>query len=399
MHHIFSYAFRPLFFLAAVYAIAGVGWWALAWNGVVPMPGGFSNPVFWHAHEMVFGFVGAAIGGFALTAVANWTGRPPVSGMAVVALCVFWICARLLALGSDSSTLLPLAVADLGYNVLLWGLLAREIIAGGNKRNLVLLLVLGLFTACNAYFYFTEWQQSGSGRSAVLAGLLLVILLINLIGGRIVPAFTGNWLAMQARMQQREAPQRPPAFGPIDKLATLATLAFALVFLWRESGAVTAVLGFIAAACQLLRWSRWRFYQTLSDPMVWILHVAYLWIPVGLALLGASALGSVPVSSGIHAFTTGAATSMIIAVSSRAALGHSNRPLANHPLLTACYISITLTAILRVVASVFPGDGSIMIAASIGWIIALGLFAWRYTPILLGPPAPDANDLLAKHNV
>jgi uncharacterized protein involved in response to NO len=137
----------------------------------------------------------------------------------------------------------------------------------------------------------------------------------------------------------------------------------------------------------LLRWSRWQFYRTLRDPIVWVLHVAFLWIPIGMALLSCSAMGWLPVSSGMHALMSGAATTMILAVASRAALGHSNRPLANNPLVTASYFGITVTTVLRITASVSDPNSLWMPLATLSWVVSLGLFAWRYTPILLGPPA------------
>jgi uncharacterized protein involved in response to NO len=386
MGHIFSFAFRPLFFLAIIYGIVSVGWWGLAWSGHLPMPGAGGNPIFWHAHEMIFGFAGAAIAGFALTAVANWTQRPPVSGLPLIALCIFWLSARILAL-SSTLTLTPTATADLAFDLLLCALMAREVIAGNSRRNYKLLALLALFTTANCAFYVGQWLQADWIRSTLWAGMWVVVLVVNLIGGRVIPAFTGNWLTLQARMKQQAAPLRPAGFGRIDQFASLGTAAFALLFLWDHNAALTALVGFLAAGCQLLRWSRWQFYRTLHDPIVWVLHVAFLWIPIGMALLSCSAMGWLPVSSGMHALMSGAATTMILAVASRAALGHSNRPLANNPLVTASYIGITVTTVLRITASVSDPNSLWMPLATLSWVVSLGLFAWRYTPILLGPPA------------
>jgi uncharacterized protein involved in response to NO len=386
MGHIFSFAFRPLFFLAIIYGIVSVGWWGLAWSGHLPMPGAGGNPIFLHAHEMIFGFAGAAIAGFALTAVANWTRRPPVSGLPLIALCSCWLSARVLAL-SGTPTLIPTATADLAFDLLLCALMAREVIAGNSRRNYKLLALLALLTAANSAFYVGQWLQADWVRNALWAGMWVVVLVVNLIGGRVIPAFTGNWLTLQARMKQQAEPSRPPAFGRLDQIASLGTLAFALLFLWDNSNTLTALVGFIAASCQLLRWSRWQFYRTLHDPIVWVLHVGFLWIPIGMALLSCSAMQWLPVSSGMHALMSGGATTMILAVASRAALGHSNRPLANNPLVTASYVGITVTTGLRIIASISDNTSLWMPLATLGWVVSLGLFAWRYTPILLGPPA------------
>ena len=170
-----------------------------------------------------------------------------------------------------------------------------------------------------------------------------------------------------------------------DLVATVATVTFALAFLVRPEALSTAVIGATATACQLVRWSRWQFYRTLGDPMVWILHLGFLWLAIGLGLLSLGSAGLLPLSSGIHALMTGAASTMILAVASRAALGHSNRPLDNHPLLTASYVGISLSALLRIIASL-SASPLWMALATTAWVVSLCLFAWRYTPILLGPP-------------
>jgi uncharacterized protein involved in response to NO len=389
MGHVFSFAFRPLFFLAIVYGIISVCWWGFAWSGYLPMPGSGGNPILWHGHEMIFGFAAAAIAGFALTAVANWTKRPPVSGLPLIALCSCWLSARVLALAGSESLLIPTATADLAFDVLLCALMAREVVAGNSRRNYKLIALLALFTVANAAFYIGQSLQAEWTQRALWAGLWLVVLTVNVIGGRVIPAFTGNWLMMQARSKQQAEPKRPPPFGRQDQVASASTLVFAALFLWDNNSGVTALVGFIAAATQLLRWSRWQFYRTLHDPIVWVLHIGFLWIPVGIALLSGSAMNWLPVSSGIHALMTGAATTMILAVASRAALGHSNRPLANNPLVTASYVGITITTVLRIIASI--SDNPLwMTLATLAWVISLGLFAWRYTPILLGPPAKQA---------
>jgi uncharacterized protein involved in response to NO len=391
MGQLFSFAFRPLFALAIIYALLSVGWWSLAWSGHLPLPTQWSNPIFWHAHEMLFGFAGAAIGGFALTAVANWTGRPPVAGVPLMILSGLWLAARLCALMDGPMALPATAFTDLSYNILLCALFAREVIAANNRRNLKLLIPLTLFTLANATFYWMEWHGEPWTRTALLAGIFIVTLLITIIGGRIIPAFTGNWLAQQAREKQLPPPSPLPGFGTPDLLATLATVAFAISFLIDSQSTASLILGLVAAGSQLLRWSRWRSLATLASPLVWILHVAYLWIPVGLALLAASCSGYITTSAGFHALTTGAISSMILAVAGRAALGHTNRPLHNHPLLTASYIGISAAAALRVLASLQANDMLWFNLATLCWVFSFLCFALRYLPILLGPPLPQSG--------
>jgi uncharacterized protein involved in response to NO len=389
MTYLFSYAFRPLFFLAVAYSIVSIGWWGLALRGYLPLPAAGGNPMFWHAHEMIFGFGAAAIGGFALTAVANWTKRPPVSGAPLIALCGFWLSARVLGVSDNSAMLLPMATADLAFNLLLLLLMAREVIAGKSQRNHKLLALLAVLAVANAAFYLGQWQSAAWTRTALWAGMWAIVLTVNLIGGRVIPAFTGNWLMLQAKRSQRTGATRPPPFGPIDQFASVATTVFALLFLWDHTGVLTALVGFVAAGSQLLRWSRWQFYRTLGDPLVWVLHLGFVWIPIGLALLACSALELLPLSAGIHALTTGGIATMVLAMASRAALGHTNRPLANHPLTTAAYIGVTATTALRIAASLSDTPATWLLLASFAWVASMGLFALRYTPILLGPPAGE----------
>ncbi len=386
MNRVFSYAFRPLFLLAIIYGILSVAWWGALWSGLVALPGGGADPIAWHAHEMIFGFGAAAIAGFALTAVANWTQRPPVSGLPLVVLCGLWLSARLLAPANSLHLLPVIAGADLGFNALLLGLMSREVIAGSSRRNYKLLALLAMLGLSNTAFYAALWLDKPWTRTAVWAGLWVLVLTVNLIAGRVIPAFTGNWLVKQGKLPAGGKP--PPPFGRLDLCATGATLLFAALFLWQPESVISAGAGFLAAALQLLRWSRWQFFRTLASPIVWVLQLGFLWLVVGLALLACGAAGLLPLSTGLHALMIGAVTTMILAVASRAALGHTNRPLLDNPLTTASYIVISLTALLRIVAGVSDHPDHWLLLATAAWVVALGLFAWRYTSILLGPPAP-----------
>lgn len=388
MRHLFSYAFRPCFALAILFGTAAIAWWALAWRGHAPLPGGPAAALQWHGHEMLFGFIGAGIAGFSLTAVANWTRRPPVSGAPLMLLCALWLVARGAAVCPGGAAALPGVAADLGFDALLSGLLAREVIAARNWRNLKVVALLLLFSAANAAYYWLAWRAPADSGVALWAGVMVVALLVNLIGGRIVPAFTGNWLQRRARERGRPPPPLPPGFGRCDAIATAATLSFAVLFLVDRHAASSAGAGLAAAVAQGLRLLRWRGLATLSSPLVWILHVAFLWLAVGLALLGLSCIGLVPAGAGLHALTIGAFTTMLLAVAGRAALGHSNRPLTDHPLLTASYVGITASAGLRVLAALLPAQPLWLDLAAACWLGAMVCFGLRYLPILLRAPPP-----------
>ncbi|MDT8399286.1 MAG: NnrS family protein [Pseudomonadales bacterium] len=374
-----SIAFRPLFLLAVLHAVLSLALWSLWWAGVLPMPMP-GNPIYWHGHEMISGFIGAAIGGFMLTAVATWTQRPPVSGAPLVFLCLAWLGARL---GQFS----PLAGAlfDFAYWAGLLGLMTVEILRAGNRRNYKILLLLSVLLISDMAFHVAQQFFPALQRQILWGQLWLVILLINLIGGRIIPAFTRNWLLRQQTGKEPAARQPLPAeFGLVDALAISSLLVFALSTVLLSSSAWILFSGLLTGILQGWRLCRWQSHRTLSDPLVWMLHLAYAWIPIGVILLALGLAAYIPVSAGIHALTVGAIASMIVAVSSRAALGHTGRPLHSHRLLTLCIVLLNLAAVARVTAAL---SGAVMMLnlASVLWLAAFLCFAMVYVPILVLP--------------
>jgi uncharacterized protein involved in response to NO len=335
--------------------------------------------MYWHGHEMLMGLAGAAIGGFLLTAVANWTSRPPIAGLPLVLLCAAWLAGRL-------SLHAPLvsALADTGYWVGLWVLVANEILRAGNRRNYKILGVLALIGLSDGLYHVAELTQSPYQQQALWAQLWLIIVLINVIGGRVIPAFTGNWLRRTAAPVALTETDLPPAFGRIDQAAIAALVAFAAATVLQAPSVIAVMLGLLAGIMQAWRLARWKFYRTFSDPLVWMMHLSYLWIPVGIVLWTLSHAGWVPVSAAVHALTTGAITSMVISIGSRAAFGHTGRPLQSPPLLTACIVLISVSAILRVAASVWQISPALH-ASSFVWLLAFVCFSIQFIPILLRP--------------
>jgi uncharacterized protein involved in response to NO len=388
---LFSYAFRPLFLLATLYALIAVPVWVFAWVGWLPLPtivGG--NPIWWHAHEMLFGFAGAAVGGFLLTAVATWTGRPPVAGGPLVGLALLWLNARLLlfvpAAAAAGWVVPAAATADLGYDLLLLALMSREVISVRNHRNYKVLLLLALLATANAAFYVGITGRARWVDPALLAALWVFVLLISVIGGRVVPAFTRNWLRLHGRQRPDLKPGAPPAFDRVDLAATVLLVLFAACTLLPIPPSVTALTGLLSGLLLLARVARWQGFRARGDPMVWILHVAFLWIPVGVLLLSGAAIGWWPGSAGVHALTTGAIATMVVAIASRAALGHTGRPLQSNPVLNLGYAMITLAAVLRVMVVAVPDAGTILLLSAASWWLGFACFAWRYVPILMQPP-------------
>jgi uncharacterized protein involved in response to NO len=377
---VLSYGFRPFFLLGSLYAGLAVLAWLPMFVGDLALPTALA-PRDWHVHEMLYGFAGAVMAGFLLTAVPNWTGRLPLQGGPLLLLVAAWLAGRFAVAFSAFLGWLPAALLDLSFLTLLTAAIAREVVAGRNWRNLKVLVALSALLAGNALFH-VEAYRSGTAEYGIRVGIAAALAMVMLIGGRIVPSFTRNWLA-------RENPGRMPAsFGTFDKasmiLAVAALAGWTLAPGSRATGAALVVTGLVQAA----RLARWAGDRTWPDPLVLVLHVAYAFVPLGFVLVGASALGLVPVGAGIHAWTGGAVGVMTLAVMSRASLGHTGRPLAASPAVRTVYVLATASVLARVCASLHPAwTGSLLPVAGALWAMAFLGFAAAYWRVLTGPRA------------
>ncbi len=376
---LFSYGFRPFFLGGAAWAAFGVLLWLPQYMGELSLPTHF-GPLDWHIHEMLYGYVAAVVAGFLLTAIPNWTGRLPVSGAPLAALAALWLAGRLAILFSAMLGPLGVALIDVSFLLALMGMAAREIIAGRNWRNLRVLGILAVLVAANIVFHVEVWL-SGSASYGVRLGIGAVIMLITLIGGRIVPSFTRNWLARQG------AGRLPRPFSRFDAV-TLAASGLALAaWVVLPDRSLTGYLLMLAAVLQAARLARWAGDRTLADRLVLVLHAGYAFVPVGFALLGAGLLwpDAVPASAGIHAWTAGAIGLMTLAVMTRASLGHTGQPLAASPATQAIYAMALAAAVLRILAA-FLGVHLLLDLAALAWIGAFGGFVAVYGRTLAGTP-------------
>jgi uncharacterized protein involved in response to NO len=371
--------FRPFFFGAASWAVVAIALWLCVLAGEINLPTRF-DAVAWHRHEMLFGFVGAAVAGFLLTAIPNWTGRLPIAGKPLLSLFGLWAGARIAVLFSALVGLWLPAILDVGLFLSLALLAGREVIASKN-RNMPVVGLVFLFGLADAADY-TEAAGQISGGIGWRGAIALVILIISVIGGRIIPSFTRNWLVKQKA--QGALPTQPQKLDLLVIASTAIALLFWLAF---PDHHLTGFMLILAAAAQVLRLSRWGGHRTLSDPIVVILHVGYAWMPVGLLLLGLSTAGvDIPRSAGVHALTAGTMTTMILAVMTRASLGHTARELKASPMTVASYVCVTVGALVRVVASLGVGPYSVMLdIAGAFWGTALFLFVIAYRPVLWQP--------------
>lgn len=377
--------FRPFFFGGASWAIVALVLWLATLAGAMTLPSGF-QPLAWHRHEMLFGFVGAVVSGFLLTAIPNWTGRLPIAGPPLAGLFGLWAIARIAVLFSAQVGMATAALLDVGFYFLLAGLAAREVLAAKNRNVPIVGLVL-LFGTANALDHAAAAGWLADDGLGWRSGLALVIMMISLIGGRIIPSFTRNWLAK--RGIKHGLPGQPSRFD----LGVIAVTAAGLLG-WVAAPELLPVGGMLVVAglLQAARLARWGGVRAAGDPLVFILHVGYAWVPVGLGLLGASILAEpVPRSAAIHALTAGAMATMILAVMTRASLGHTGRELRASPQTVFLYGLVTLGALLRVTAPLGLIDYTLgMEISAVAWAGAFLIFLFVYGPILFGP-RPDGS--------
>lgn len=335
---------------------------------------------------MLFGFVGAAVAGFLLTAIPNWTGRLPVAGGPLAALFAIWVAGRLAVFFSATTGLLIAGMVDIGFFLALAFVAAREVIAAKN-RNLPVVGLILLFGLADAGDYAAAAGLLRDPLAFSRAAISLVVVMISIIGGRIVPSFTRNWLMKQG--QSDKLPIQPNRF---DRAAIAATAIALLFWVTFPVGAITAALLLISATLQASRLFRWRGYRAVREALLVIMHIGYCWIPIGLLLLCLSGVSTaVPESVAIHALTVGAMGTMILAVMTRATLGHIGRELEANQLTIVIYSLVTLGATLRVAAIFLPLNYVRVIdVAGILWGGAMLLFLIGYGPMLWSPRVGEA---------
>jgi len=375
---ILSYGFRPFFLLGSVYAGVMIPLWLGAFAGELDLSNAFA-PRDWHVHEMLFGYVAAILGGFLLTAVPNWTGQLPLQGAPLAVLVSTWFAGRIAVLASASIGWAAASAIDAVFLLLLAGTAAREIVAGRKWSNLPVVALIALFGVDNVAFHIEAHVDGLAGYSTRFA-VALVITLISLIGGRIVPSFTRNWLA---RQQEGRMPAPFSRFDAITvALSVLALVAWIVAPMSKAAGAMLMIAGGLHA----IRLARWAGYRTAKDRLVLILHLAYAFVPLGYVLSALAAIDVVPASAGIHAWTGGAIGAMTLAVMTRATLGHTGQALQASIGTQCLYAAIIAAALTRVCASIDAAHMHILLmAAAICWTTAFLGFVLLYGPTLCSP--------------
>lgn len=378
----FSYGFRPFFLGASLFAGFAVPVWILVFAGFVEMDFPYPSRE-WHVHEMVFGFLPCVITGFILTAIPNWTDRPPVSGWPLMLLFILWVAGRL-SLACPWVPGVAAAIIDSSFFLAVAGVVWREIIAGQVWDRSPIGILISLYGIANILFHVLALGNQETNLATRMAlGLLMVLL--ALIGGRITPGFTEDFLA------EANIAKPPAAFSPFDGISILLIAAGAVAWIIQPQHVATGWIFIVAGLANIIRLSRWHGWVTWREPLVLILHVGYGWLALSLLILGGSILGfGLQPEDAVHALTTGAVGSMTLAVMTRATLGHTGRPKKANQVTIVMYLLVTLGTLLRVFGPLTEISTTLILSlAGIAWSGAYLLFATVYGPFLLQPSLDD----------
>ena len=362
--------FRPFYLLAAALAAISVPLWIARYFGLMPQLAHVD--LNWHMHEMIFGFAIAVIIGFLYTAGRNWTGLWTPRGGALAAIAGLWIAGRAAMLLAPP---LPAALIDLAFLPVAAWPLYRVLQRSGNKRNLFLVLLLGLLAMTNLGFHAARlgWLAMAPARP-VHAAIMIIVIIEAAIGGRVIPMFTANAVrGVRTVVNQRR-----------DRITLALTANAGLAWAFALPGPMVAGIAVAAAAAQATRLAGWKPLCTLRNPLLWILHASYAWLVAGLALLALAALGVVSASAAFHVLAVGSMAGLILGMITRTALGHTGRLLAAGKSETLMYALAQAGVLARLAAAVGPGDwrNAALVLAAACWTAAFALYLLVYAPYL-----------------
>ena len=379
---LFSYAFRIFFLLGGLGAAILVPVWLLMLAGHLPTPA-YLGGAAWHGHELIFGYAPAVITGFLLTAAYNWTGSPNAKGLPLILLAVFWLAGRIVLLYADSLPGLMVALVDLVFLPLAAFIVLPPLWRARKWANTAFVGLFLLMAVANLMIHLEALGiLEGTTQAGLYGGLDLVLLIMVMVGGRITNAFTRNAIGLQVAPQPRR-----------DQLAVGVVGVLVAVDLLMLPDVIVGIVCLLAAFLTALRIASWQSHKTWRVPLIWILHLAQLWLVIGFALRGVALLTDImPQATALHALTLGAVGSLTLGMMTRVALGHTGRPLNIKPIIPWTYVAISLAAVIRIsVPEIWP-EQAMMANALAGalWTFAFTTFVVVYLPVLTSP-RPDGH--------
>ncbi len=376
-----SFPFRLFFLLTGLYGAIIIPVWLGLFLAGWSLPVG-PMPMQWHSHELLYGLVPAAIAGFVLTAVCNWTDAPPIQGYRLLALALIWLAGRVVSWNAYYLPVPLVAAVDLMFLPILAAYLFMVLLRAGNKHNLILVVIIGVLFVGNLYMHIGYAEGSLLHvRTGKIIALDIIALLIVIIAGRIIPAFTNNWLK-----QNKDDTNGAKTFPPVEYLALISTLLMLPADLFVRSPEIAGMVSLTACLANAVRLVGWSGWKTLSEPLLWILHLGYIWLVLALLLKAGTAFGLPAASAWQHALGTGAMATLILGVMTRVVLGHTGRPLKLPRFAILIYAAISLAAIVRLLTAIYLIDFETgLVIGGAAWTLAFVVFVLIYWPLLSQP--------------
>jgi len=379
----FQLGFRPFYAVASIFAVVAMVVWLSTFVGFSGT-GVYLHSVVWHSHEMLFGFAAAVIAGFLFTAVHNWTGLPTPTGAVLAGLTALWVAARVLILKGPA----PIAaIVDVAFLPAIAVAVAIPIFRSRNVRNYKVLVVVMALAVMHGVFHLANqgYLPAGFSRTALLVGIDIVVIMLAIVAGRVIPAFTKNAIP--------EANSRHEPWVEFVTFAAMILVALAMIVSgsWELPSGLMALLLIVVAAAHATRLGLWDPVSTIHSPLLWMMPVAYSWLPFAFLLRALATMNIVPASAWLHAVTIGTISSYMLAMMMRSTLGHTGRQLVASRIDMTAFLLLQFSAIVRVVASIAAG-GSYrywIVISSLAWVLAFLLFAARYLPMLSRPRVAD----------
>lgn len=378
---LFGEGFRVFFLAAGVFALLAIGLWTLWLTARIDLPTA-APAIQWHAHEMIFGYGGATLAGFFLTAVPNWTGAKAARHIFITAAALIWLAGRIAVLWSGVLPAVLVAGIDLAFLPVLCAKIATQLIRRPKPQNLMFLGLLMILLTANLFVHL-EWAgfTADTASRGLYAGLYGLVAMIAVLGGRITPAFTRNAMTRAGRTSGL-----PRSFGPLDGLGVAAAIALPLATLAHLPAPMVGAIALLAGTVQISRLAFWRTRFTLGQPILWSLHLSFGLIGLGLVLTGLAAFGLGTAIAALHLTAIGGVGGMTLAVMSRASLGHTGRPLVAPIPVALAYVLLPLAAAFRWAASTWPGLYlPATLTAGLLWLLAFTLYLVAFWPVFLGP--------------